>query len=146
MSSPPIETLGPDSYDELVSLWKEAGLPFKSAGRDSREAIATQMGLPFCRFFAVRDPRGLLLGAVVANHEGRKGWINRLAVRPSARRSGIAKALVEACEDWLFGQGVPIVAALVEGDNLGSQGLFAACDYERDDTLVYFRKLIRPGV
>jgi len=141
-----IEALRPDCYEELVTLWKEARLPYKPTGRDSREAIAAQMGLSHCRFFGVRDERGALVGAVVANHEGRKGWINRLAVRPSARRSGVAKALVAACEEWLFAQGVPIVAALVEGDNVGSQALFSACDYERDDTLVYFRKLVRPGV
>ena len=104
------------------------------------------MKQPFCRFFGVRDGRGALVGSVIANHEGRKGWINRLAVRPSARRSGIARALVAACEGWLFGEGVPIVAALVEGDNHSSQALFTSCDYERDDTLVYFRKLTRPGV
>ena len=62
-----------------------------------------------------------------------------------ARRRGIAAALVEACEAWLFGEGITIVAALVEGRNGPSQALFAACGYERDDTLVYFRKLAHPG-
>jgi GNAT superfamily N-acetyltransferase len=99
------------------------------------------MSLPNCRFFALRSPDGSLSGAVIVNHEGRKGWINRLAVRPGARRTGIARILVRACEQWLHDEGIGLVAALVERDNTGSQALFAACGYDRDDTLVYFRKV-----
>ena len=140
-----IAALGPDDYDALIDLWREAGLSHKPAGRDAREAIIKQMGFPQCRFFAARDERGALVGSALATHEGRKGWINRVAVRPQARRSGLARALIAACEEWLFAQGVPIVAALVEGPNRGSQALFSACGYERDDTLVYFRKLTSPN-
>ena len=141
-----IETLAGGDYDALVDLWTAAGLTYHPAGRDARESILRQMALPNCRFMGVRGSQGELLGAVLATHEGRKGWINRLAVRPSSQRKGMASALVAACEEWLFSGGIPIVAALVEGDNLSSQALFDACAYEKDQTLVYFRKLVRPGV
>lgn len=141
-----ITTLQPSDYDALIALWEEAGLSHRPKGRDARASIVRQMSLPQCRFFAVRGPDGLLLGSALATHEGRKGWVNRVAVRPAARRSGIARALVEACEAWLFAQEVPIVAALVEGPNIDSQALFSACGYERDDSLVYFRKLTAEGL
>ena len=44
---------------------------------------------------------GKLVGIVVATHDGRKGWINRLAVHPDYRRRGIAKKLIEEAEEYL---------------------------------------------
>lgn len=141
-----VETLGPNDYDALVDLWKAAELMYRPTGRDARDSIVSQMALPTCRFLGIRGSNGELLGGAIATHEGRKGWVNRLAVRKSSQRQGIGRELVAACEEWLFGSGILIIASLVEGDNLPSQRLFEACSYERDDTIVYFRKRVRPGV
>lgn len=141
-----IEVLSERDYDALVDLWSAAELSYRPAGRDARDAIALQMRLPQCRFFGVRGEVGELTGAAIANHEGRKGWINRIAVRPGSRRDGVARALVDACEKWLHTQKIEIVAALVEGWNESSQAFFGACGYDRDDTLVYFRKVKKPEV
>lgn len=141
-----IDTLTAADLDDIVDVWKDAGLPYRPSGRDAREAILAQIALPQCRFFGVRDGSGRLLGVVLVNHEGRKGWINRLAVRPEARRRGLARKLIAACESWLHAKGILIVAALVEGYNEESQALFEACEYDRDDSLVYYRKVQDPGV
>lgn len=146
MTGRPIETLDANDIDRLLDLWKDAGLPYRPDGRDSRDAILAQMAMPQCRFLGLRGDDGRLIGAALANHEGRKGWVNRIAVRRSARRAGVARALIAASEQWLASQGILLVAALVEGDNTSSQALFDACGYERDDTLVYFRKASGPGV
>lgn len=146
MPGPAIVPLGPTDLDEVVEVWKAAGLPSRPSGRDAPEAILAQMALPQCRVFGARDASGRLLGAVLANHEGRKGWINRLAVRPEARRAGLARSLLEACERWFDEEGILVVAALVEGYNEDSQALFEACDYDRDDSLVYYRKVKDAGV
>src|SRR5262245_58909067 len=132
--------------EEVLELWSAAGLPTRPTGRDAPEALAAQFALPVCRFFGVRDGSGRLVGVVLANHEGRKGWINRLAIRPEARRRGLARALLEACERWFEDEGILVVAALVEGYNEDSQALFEACAYDRDDSLVYYRKVKDPGV
>jgi GNAT superfamily N-acetyltransferase len=141
-----IDVLTEESLGELLALWREAELSHRPSGRDDLAALGRQMKRPDCRFLAARAPDGALLGAVLANHEGRKGWINRLAVSPRARRAGVARALVEACEAWLHGEGIDLIAALVEGDNLTSQQFFENCGYDRVDTLVYFRKARSPDV
>jgi GNAT superfamily N-acetyltransferase len=141
MAGPSIVTLSAADLDDIVELWKAAGLPSRPTGRDAPEAILAQIALPQCRFLGARDATGRLVGVVLANHEGRKGWINRLAVRPETRRTGLARALVAACERWFDQEGILVVAALVEGYNRDSQALFEACEYDRDDSLVYYRKV-----
>jgi hypothetical protein len=40
-----IRILGPEDYDVIIGIWKRAGLPFRSRGRDSREEMTKQMSL-----------------------------------------------------------------------------------------------------
>jgi len=132
-------------YDRLVSLWTAAGLEHKPRGRDSRRAYERQLGLGVVACFGlVLD--GELLGSVLASHDGRKGWINRLAVAPAHRRKGFARRLIGAAEEWLASQGVGIYACLVEGWNRGSRDSFVACGYEPYPGVVYLTKRERPEV
>ncbi len=97
----------PGDYDILTDIWKKAGLPYKSKGRDSRESIEKEIKLDCNQFlFAVHE--GKYIGAILVTHDGRKGWINRVAVLPEYRHQGIARRLVEAGEKWLDEQGIYI--------------------------------------
>ena len=86
-----------DDYDALIALWKATGLPFKPKGRDSREDIERQIGLS-CTIYRVAVLDRRIVGAILGSHDGRKGWINRLAVLPEYTRQGVAKALVADVE------------------------------------------------
>ena len=88
--------------------------------------------------------RGNIIGIVLGSHDGRKGWINRLAVVPEHRRRGIAAALVRACERALDAHGIEIVAALVEPSSRESAALFEELGYREDVPVRYFRRLSRP--
>ena len=67
--------------------------------------------------FLVAEVEGRIVGSVLVTHDGRKGWINRLAVHREYRRRGIGGALVSEAENWLIEQGIGIFACLIEGDN-----------------------------
>ncbi|MCX7021562.1 MAG: GNAT family N-acetyltransferase [bacterium] len=132
-------------YYRLVSLWTAAGLEHKPRGRDSRSAFERQLTQGMVAFFGLfRD--GELLGSVLASHDGRKGWINRLAVAPAERRKGLARRLIGAAEEWLASRGLEIYACLVEGRNEGSRDAFAACGYEPYPGVIYLTKRVRPEV
>ena len=77
---------------------------------------------------------------VFGTHDRRKGWINRLAVRPGYRRQGVARRLIEACEQALYAQGIGITAALIERDNAVSVDLFTDAGYVADVPVHYFVK------
>lgn len=121
-------TTKPD-LDRLIGLWTAAGLAYKPDGRDSQEAIARQMAGGTHVFLALETDEGHLAGAVLATHDGRKGWINRLAVHPDYRRHGLGQMLIEAAEDVLRKQDIQIIAALIEPKNDASLMLFQKAGY-----------------
>ena len=126
-------------YDALVELWMVSGGDLEIQGRESRAAFLKQLE-QFPDLYLVATEGGRIVGVVLGTHDGRKGWINRLAVRPDHRRQGIAAALVTACDMAIRGHGIGIVAALVESDNAPSAALFEALGYRADVPVRYFRK------
>jgi len=130
-------------YDDVVRVWNESGLPTKTTGRDGREAVERQLRA-FPGSYLVAEVGGQIVGVVLGSHDGRKGWINRLAVVPSHRRLGIGLALAEACDAALRTAGMEIVAAMVEEGNDASERLFRRMGYRSDVAVTYLRKLDRP--
>ena len=131
-------------YDEVVALWQRAGLHVRHEGRDSSAAFARQIAAGRQRAIGLRAGTALVAVAVLT-HDGRKGWINRLAVDPALHRQGLATELIAEAERWFREDlGLEVWAALIEKGNLSSQALFQDLGYERYD-LVYVSKRTRLG-
>ena len=81
---------------------------------------------------------GQLVGAVVAIHDSRKEWINRLVVDPDHRPRGYAARLIAAAEGALREQGMCVIAALVESDNPASLALFHKAGYAEIDAGIHY--------
>jgi len=134
-----IRSLTIADYDRILVLWKCARLPFKPLGRDRKGAVQAQMAEdPDFFLGAFEDNR--LVGVVVATSDGRKGWINRLAVDPDFRRRGLAEKLISEAENVLQKHGVRMFCALIDADNKVSKQLFRKCGYKEHRDIVYFRK------
>jgi ribosomal protein S18 acetylase RimI-like enzyme len=140
-----IRTFRIEDYDRVMELWNEGGLPLKPAGRDSRGNIAAQLELPNVRFL-VAETESRIVGTVLATHDGRKGWINRLAVEAASRRKGIGARLVREAERWLGSRGMEILACLIEDDNAGSMAVFEKLGYRKHPEIIYFAKRKHPEV
>jgi ribosomal protein S18 acetylase RimI-like enzyme len=65
----------------------------------------------------------------LGTHDGRKGWINRLAVAKEFRRQNVASKLIAAIENRLNDLGIDITACLIEQENLVSRTFFRKLGY-----------------
>ncbi|MGC8764121.1 MAG: GNAT family N-acetyltransferase [Acidobacteriota bacterium] len=137
-----IRELGGADLPAVHALWAEAGLPFHPEGRDALSRMAEELRGGSAALLGAFS-EGILAGVVLLTDDGRKGWINRLAVKPSFRRRGVGKALIAAGEALLLRRGRGIVACLVEDWNEASLSLFQSQGYELRRDIFYLRKV--PG-
>jgi ribosomal protein S18 acetylase RimI-like enzyme len=132
-------------YDRVMEIWAQGALPLKTRGRDSRANIKRQLRRSNI-LFLVAEFEGRVIGTVLATHDGRKGWINRLAVDEASRRKGLGARLVREAERWLESQGMDILACLIEADNPVSMAVFEKLGYTKHPEIIYFAKRKHPGV
>lgn len=142
---PQMLSLGREHHAEILDLWQRAGLHIRPEGRDTPEAFARQMATGVQAVIGLRDPQaaGRLVAVVIATHDGRKGWINRLAVDPAYRRRGLALQLIRACEQHFHGLGIEVWAALIEAPNEPSLALLRRAGYHIHPDIVYASRRTR---
>ena len=127
-------------YPEAIRLWRLVKLPLKPKGRDQRKAIKKEISRTDTNIFLVAFKGKDLIGTIIGTHDGRKGWINRLAVHPDFQKQGIARQLVNEVEKRLEKQGIDITACLIEDYNRDSMDFFQKIGYLKHDDVIYFSK------
>jgi len=99
-----IQEMTVQDYDEIRALWQESeGIELSEV--DSKDDIARFLKRNPGLSFVARD-NGQLVGVVLCSHDGRRGYIDQLAVRKSHRRQGIGKGLVDRCLYNLMRSGI----------------------------------------
>lgn len=91
-------------YDDVMQLWRSCeGINLRDA--DSPAGIASYLERnPGLSFVALNDSG--IVGSLMAGHDGKRGYIQHLAVATTARRQGVAAELVERCLEALRAQGI----------------------------------------
>lgn len=140
---PQIRHLTIDDYDEIIRVWSDAGLPFKPHGRERRDLLAREMAQPFCRVLGL-ELNHRLIGVIIANWDGRRGWLNRLAIDPDYRGKRYAGLLIEAAEQFLESQGAIVLAGLIDEENSPSMAAFARAGYSCVTEVRLWRKRKSP--
>lgn len=134
-----IRPLDPEDYDDIIRVWEGSNLSYRPKGRDSPETLKRQISWAPGLFLGAFDCE-ILVGVVMATWDGRKGWINRLAVLPNYRGKGVARRLIKASEDVLEKKGADIWAAQVELPNEVSVALFKDSGYVTHPDILYMTK------
>jgi len=91
-------------YDGLLALWRESeGVRIRDA--DSYEGIELYLDRnPSLSFVAEFDDE--IVGTIMSGHDGKRGYIQHLAVKKSHRRNGIAIELLSMCTQALEQKGI----------------------------------------
>jgi len=140
-----IRRLTIDDYEEMLRVWSVSGLPFKPNGRESRAMLAAEISRDHCAFFGAFDQERLV-GLAIADYDGRRGWVNRLAVDPDYRGIGLATDLMEKCEEFFRQFGETVVCALIEELNYPSMALFEKSGFVCENEIKYWTKRPRPDL
>jgi ribosomal protein S18 acetylase RimI-like enzyme len=111
------------------ALWSTAEGVELAEGDSEAELIGYLRRNPGASQVAVAD--GRLVGAVLAGHDGRRGFVYHLAVDPGARGHGLGRELVSRALAVLRKQGVRRVLLLVASDNAGGRAFWRRCGWEK---------------
>ncbi len=134
-----ISTVDIQDYEDMMELWGICGLPYKPRGRDTRDKIRKEIQREpeYWKAFYEGDR---MVAVAFGTDDGRKGWINRLAVHPEHRNRGLGTRLVSALEEEFYNKGIEIIGVLIEGDNPESMKFFEKLGYEDLDIRYYSKR------
>src|SRR5947209_4234119 len=116
-------------YDAVVALWRAAGLEIGIS--DTRAAIAHRLQRD-PDLFVVGEEAGLVAAAVLGCYDGRRGWVNRLAVRPDMQQRSLGALLLAELERRFRSVGCVKVNLLIEPDNAGVEAFYRRQGYATD--------------
>ncbi len=139
-----IRRLTIDDFDDIMRVWSDSGLPIRPDGRERRETFAKEIALPQVAVFGLLED-GRMLAVGIANWDGRRGWINRVAVDPDHRGRGLAGKIIRECEAFLKDCGALAIAALIEDINYPSITAFQKEGFQCLREILYFSKYAFPG-
>lgn len=136
-----IRIMKPADYDEVYALWLATpGMGLNDID-DSREGIEKYLSRNPNTCFVAEDG-GQIAGVILSGHDGRRGYINHLAVGMANRRQGIGRALLGRAMEALEGEGIHKVALVVFKRNQTGNAFWEACGFSCRDDLSYRNKSI----
>jgi len=124
--------------DAVLQMWRETGASpsVTDSVADIRRSIVNSPAR-----FSVAEAGGKLIGSVIGSFDGWRANFYRLAIVPTYRRRGLARALVTEIETWLIQHGAKKIGALVENDRPGSMAFWQAAGYRPDPRMIRYVKM-----
>jgi len=141
MSRVLIRPAAPEEAKAILELWRRAGtFPSRT---DNEESVRSLIAHDPAAVLVAEEERELE-GTLVATFDGWRGSLFRLAVLPTRRRRGIARALVAEGERSLRERGAIRVNLYVPEAEKAALGFWSAAGYARDDRVCRFVKNLEP--
>jgi ribosomal protein S18 acetylase RimI-like enzyme len=129
-----IAAFEPSDYDEAMALWQATeGLTLREV--DSREAVLAYLAQNRGLSFVARDARNLV-GAVLAGTDGRRGYLQHLAVAYPYRGNGLGRSLAQRVVDALAARGVHKCHLMVRCENEPAKAFWQHLGWTLRDDIV----------
>ncbi len=134
-----IRTMTMDDYDQVMALWLVTeGMGMRPA--DERQHMARYLQRNPNLSFVAQDGEHVV-GAVLGGHDGRRGYLQHLAVARTHRKQGLGRALVQHVLDALRQENINKCHLFVLNSNLPAVAFWEAIGwFQRHDlvTLSYW--------
>ncbi|EJL6393596.1 GNAT family N-acetyltransferase [Vibrio navarrensis] len=123
-------------YDSVMTLWGQTeNLSLKDA--DSRASIAAYLAKnPGLSFVAIDGQD--IVGAVLVGTDGRRGYLQHLAVGLHYRGQNIGQSLVQSATEALAQQGIAKTHLFVLSNNLSAQDFYLKLGWQARDEIRMF--------
>jgi ribosomal protein S18 acetylase RimI-like enzyme len=125
--------------DAVVQLWNDCGLT--RAWNDPRKDIERKLTVQ-PELFLVGEVNNVAIATAMIGFDGHRGWVSYLAVAPTQRGSGYARALMAEGERLLIDLGCPKIMLMVRVENTSVIGLYEHLDYASEQTVLMGKRLI----
>ena len=131
-----IRTMTISDYPAVYALWISLPGIGLHGHEDSREGMAYYLRRnPDSCFVAEQD--GKIIGAVLCGNDGRRGYINHLAVAQEHQGRGLGRALVKACLAAMRKEGIRRCCFVVYRSNEEGNAFWDAIGSVRRDEALY---------
>jgi ribosomal protein S18 acetylase RimI-like enzyme len=132
-----------EDCEEALTLWgRSEGIGLRGAA-DTRAGIARYLDRNPGGSFVARE-NGMLVGAVLCGHDGRRGYLHHLAVAASHRRRGIGAALMKRCLAWLEADGLERCHLFVHAENAEADRFWMRQGWQRRGDILMMSRDVSP--
>lgn len=123
-------------YQQVMNLWSETeGMQLREA--DSEENIGKYLERnPNLSFVALQEDQ--IVGAILVGTDGRRGYIQHLAVSKACRGQGLGAKLISNAVDALSSIGIAKTHLFVINDNLNAQAFYENIGWHPRDEIRMF--------
>ncbi|MDR2632386.1 MAG: GNAT family N-acetyltransferase [Treponema sp.] len=138
---PVIRIMTLNDYEKVYALWKRSsGMGIRSVD-DAKPGIQRFLERNIHTCF-VAEHEGLLVGAILSGHDGRRAYIYHTAVAKAYQGQGLGTALVSSVEQALRNEGITKIALVAFKHNEGGNRFWENQGFAVRDDLVYRNKQI----
>ena len=129
-------------YDSVLALWRSCeGIGLSES--DTREAIAAYLVRNPGLSLVATDEAGVVVGAILGGHDGRRGYLHHLAVAPAHRGRGLGRSLVDATLGCLRRLGIQKCNIFLYADNAAGRAFWLREGWSAREDLAIMQKVIR---
>jgi ribosomal protein S18 acetylase RimI-like enzyme len=125
-------------YD-VIHLWDICDLtrPWNDPARDIDRKLTDHTG----KLFLLKKDE-LILGTVMVGYDGHRGSVNYLAVHPDFQKKNLGRMLMNHSENYLLALGCPKLNLMVRTSNLPVIEFYERLEYQKDEVVVFSKRLI----
>ncbi len=134
-----IRSIVESDLDEMMALWRDA--PLRISPTDTPTGLRRHIALSGRFALALCAADGAIIGTVLGSDDGRRGWINHLAVRHDHQHNGYGARLVQALVARLTAAGCEKLNLLVVNNNAHVVPFYESLGFALDDNLFMARWL-----